>query len=419
VTANLARNGRTAGIMGLLDIGTAKTACLIVTPEQGLHGMRVLGAGLQPSRGLKAGTVIELDAVEHTVRGAVAAAERASGVTLREVFVSATCGRLKSSSFVANARIEGRVVTEADVERLMGAARTFAERDGRALLHMDCLAYRVDDTAGLHDPLGLAGRTLSADLVAVTADDAPLRNLQHVVERTYLSVAGLVPALLASGVAATTEEERQLGVISVDMGAGTTSLAMFAEGHLVAADVVPVGGNHITFDIARALSAPLLEAERIKQDYGTLAKAACDHHELISYTLAGEEAPALYQTTAGEVRNLVRARVRALFEHVAERIERTGLASQAPRRMVLTCGTSQLPGIGEVAAEHFSRPVRVASGVSMAGMPPGCGADAFSTAAGMAQVVMSSAVAGRGGRSREGLPDRYLQRVGQWLRESF
>lgn len=419
MSGNLNHRGRAGGVIGLLDIGTAKTACLIVAAEPGPQGPHVLGAGLQPSRGLKAGTVVELDAVEHTVRAAVNAAERASGLTLQDVFVAVTCGRLKSSSFVANAKIESAVVAEADIDRLTTAARTFAERDGRALLHLDCLTYRIDDAAGLHDPLGLAGKTLSADFVAVTADDAPLRNVRHVIERAYLSTAGLVPALLASGLAATTEEERQLGIISVDMGAGTTSLAVFAEGHLLAGDVVPVGGNHVTFDIARALSAPLFEAERIKLDYGTLASAACDHHELISYTLAGEDTPALYQTTAGEVRNVVRARMRALFEHVAERIERTGLANCAPRLMVLTGGASQLPGLGEVAAAHFSRPVRVASGTPMAGMPAGCSAAGFSTAAGMARLVLSSAAASRVGRAGSGLPDRYLQRVGQWLRESF
>ena len=148
---------------------------------------------------------------------------------MEEVFLSVACGRLKSSTFTANTEIEGRVVGSADIERLMAAARTHVERDGRTLLHMNCISYRLDGAAGIGEPLGLAGRTLGADLHAVTADEAPLRNLLQVVERAYLSAAGLVPAPYASGLAATTEEERQLGVVAIDIGAGTTTLAAFAQ----------------------------------------------------------------------------------------------------------------------------------------------------------------------------------------------
>ena len=263
-------------ILGLLDIGTGKTVCLIVAAARhgGAGDVEVLGVGQQASRGLKAGTVIELDAVEQCVRAAVTDAERAAGTELRQVLLAVACGRLKSTSFAADAKIGGRAVTEADIGRLMSASRSYVERDGRALLHLNCVGYRLDGAAGIAAPHGLAGKLLSADLHAVSADAAPLRNLVHAAERAYLSVTGLVPAPYAGSPAATTAEERRAGVVALDFGAGTTGLAVFAEGHLLANDVIPVGGHHITFDIARALQISLAQAERIKAIYGTLDAAA-------------------------------------------------------------------------------------------------------------------------------------------------
>src|SRR5438477_354163 len=195
--------------------------------------VRVLGTGVCPSRGLKSGTIFELHEAEQAVREAVALAEQAAGLAVDSVLLAVACGRLKSSTFTADTNIEGRVVEVADIERLTTAARKHVERDGRTLLHMNCISYRLDGTAGIGHPLGLAGKTLGSDLHAVTADDAPLRNMMHVAERAYLSASALVPAPYASALAATTGEERQLGVLCLDIGAGTTCLATFAQGHLL------------------------------------------------------------------------------------------------------------------------------------------------------------------------------------------
>ena len=174
MAASLGANRQTDDVIGLLDIGNSKTVCLIAAvPMSGRNPSRarVLGIGVQPTRGLKAGVVVALDEAEQAVRAAVAQAERSAGVRVEEVFMSVACGRLKSSTFTANTEIEGRVVGSADIERLMAAARTHVERDGRTLLHMNCISYRLDSAAGIGEPLGLAGRTLGADLHTVTADE--------------------------------------------------------------------------------------------------------------------------------------------------------------------------------------------------------------------------------------------------------
>jgi len=299
----------------------------------------------------------------------------------------------------------------------MAAARKHVERDGRTLLHMNCISYRLDGTTGIGHPIGLAGRTLGSDLHAVTADEAPLRNMLHVLERAYLTGSGLVPAPYVSALAATTGEERQLGILSLDMGAGTTSLATFAKGHLLSNDVVPIGGNHATFDIAQTLSASVYEAERIKKDHVTLARAAGDDQDVIAYALADEEAGAASSTTKGEVRAIVRDRMLLLLGDVAGRLERSNVARYA-KRIVLTGGASQQAGLSELVEDFFARPVRMAQIQPVGGLPAGFASPAYSTVVGLVQVALDPTAGThweQGGLEATG----YLQRMGQWLRESF
>jgi cell division protein FtsA len=251
----------------------------------------------------------------------------------------------------------------------------------------------------------------------VTADDAPLRNMMHVVERAYLSAAGLVPAPYASALAATTGEERQRGVLCLDIGAGTTSLAAFAQGHLLSCEVVPIGGQHATFDLAQALSAPVYEAERIKKHHVSLARAAGDDRESIAYALAEEEGGAASRTTKGEVRAVVRERMLRLFGEVASRLERSQTTRFA-KRIVLTGGASQQAGLDDLAADLFARPVRVAQIEPVDDVLAPFANAAFSTPAGLVQVALDPSAGTlweRHGPETTG----YLRRMGQWLRESF
>ncbi len=420
----LGSNRRTDDVLGLLDIGTSKTVCVIIAVPQSRAAaslrqveVRVLGIGVCPSRGLKSGTVFELHEAEQAVRDAVAQAEQAAGMAVESVLLAVACGRLKSSTFTADTNIEGRVVDAADIEGLMAAARKHVERDGRTLLHMNCISYRLDGTAGIGHPLGLAGKTLGSDLHAVTADEAPLRNMLHVVERAYLTASGLVPAPYVSALAATTGEERQVGVLCLDIGAGTTSMATFAQGHLLSNDVVPIGGNHATFDLAQTLSASVYEAERIKKDHVTLASAAGDDQDVIAYVLADEEAGAASSTTTGQARAIVRGRMLRLFGDVSGRLERSNVARYA-KRIVLTGGASQQAGLSELAADFFARPVRIARIQPVGGLPAQFAGPAYSTAVGLVQVALDPTAGTQweqGGVEAGG----YLQRMGQWLRESF
>jgi cell division protein FtsA len=351
-------------VFGVVDVGTSKTVCLIVAaPRRSLwlrRGPRALGFGHTPTRGLKAGVVIDPDRAEQSVRTALTQAERAAMTTAGGIYVAVSCGRMRSTFFAADTRVRQRRVAQPDIDKLLTAGCNYAQRDGRKLLHLNFVNYRLDGAPCAGNPLGLAGSDLSGELHAITADDGPVSSLQYIVERAGRPAIGVAPAPHASGIASATQDERQQGVICDDLGAGTTTLSMFAAGRLVAVDTLAVGGHHVTFDIARTLSTPFEEAERIKVLYGRLGAAASEDQGLVAYTRAGEEEPTLRQTTKAQLHDIISTRVADLLAHVVERMARMGTARSAGHRVVLTGGASQLPGLCELAGSVLARHVRIA-----------------------------------------------------------
>lgn len=412
-------------LIGILDIGTSKVAAAVLLAGQGVgakdHPIAagVVGLGVQRSKGVKAGVLTDLDEAEAAVRAAIGEAERAAGVHLDSVVVSASCGRIKSQHFTASTDVETGIVTDRDIEQIYSGAREFAERDGRMLLHLNRLGFRLDGAAGAMDPRRLAARQVSAQLHAVTADEAPLRNLLLLIERCYLACDGLVATPYASGLAATTAEERELGVTCIDLGAGTTSIGLFVEGRFVGAEVIPVGSQHITFDIAKALQTPLQEAERIKTLYGTLVSAQSDEHESFSYPLAGEEDGATYQTTKARLTEIIRPRMAQILGLARERMAHNGAAAYAEEKVVVTGGASQILGTAEFTANDLSRPVRLGRPLALPGLPESVAGPQFSTLIGLAgaAVVSDSEFSVYHGRSSPA--QGYLNRVGSWLKGGF
>lgn len=414
------------GPIGVLDVGTSKVACLIAAlgPAGGIEGhvppVHVLGVGYQRSRGVKAGVVTDLDEAEHAVRAAVGQAERMAGLTLSSIRVSVACGRLRSQLFSANAEVEAGGVGAADIRRVMNGGRAYAEREGRTLVHLNRLGFRLDRAAAVSDPRGMAARLLSADLHAVTADEAPVRNLVTAVERCHLDVAGLVAAPYASALSSTTADERRLGVTAIDIGAGAATLAVFSDGHFVHAEAVPVGGNHLTYDIARALQAPLAEAERIKVLYGTLIAAGSDGHETFEYPLAGDEEGATNRATRAQLRAILEPRVAGTLSLIAERLARAEARGVVSGSIVLTGGASQLVGLPEFASCVFDRPVRAAEMTRIAGLPEGISRPSLAVATGLLAAASRQHAPERGWREDDdGNGGSYLGRVGNWLKAGF
>lgn len=416
-------------VKGFLDIGSSKVCCLIVSGDfttnwsqrqpSAPSPLQVLGLGLHRSRGVKAGVVVDLDDAEQAVRAAVDQAERMAGTTLECVFLGVACGRLGSTNFKGHVELDSGLVRKRHVASLDAGARAFVERHGRTLISLNRIGYRLDSAGGIRDPLGMVGRRLTAQFHAVAADEAPLRNLMLLIERCHLSVEGLAPTALASTLAATTEEERRHGVTCLDIGGGVTTIAVFLHGHFVFADAVPVGGHQITLDIARSLLTPLAEGERIKTLYGTLAGAASDQHEVISYALAGEAEPTSQQTTKAALGSVVKRRIEGLLELVRERLDGCGVGHCAGEPVVLTGGTSQLLGIGEFFAKALGRPVRVAVPRPLGGMPGSGSSPGYSCVTGLVAAAQSSEFRVGAGIAPGSLGQSYFARIERWLQDSF
>lgn len=401
-------------IVGALDVGTSKIACMIfetAPPKRGVvQPTRVLGLGHQRSRGLKAGVITDTKDAEAAMRAAIAQAERCAGVTLDEVFVAITCGRIASLSFAAHAEPDGGVVGGSDITRLYQGARAYAERDGRVLIHMNRKQFRLDGVPGGDDPRGLATARLSADMHAVTADGAAISNLLHVVERCHLSVAGLVAAPFASALATTSEDERQLGVTVIDLGSGTTSWAAFDQGQFVNCEVLATGGHHLTFDIAQNLRCSLAEAERIKALYASMVNAASDVGDRFCYTPLESCEGGQQQMSRAELCEVVRPRMETLLPAVAGRLRAAGLANG---QVVLTGGASQLVGLVGFAQACFGVPVRLGRPPSLTGLATGADSPAFAAAVGLGLIAPSAVTDALDEDRRPGVG--YLSRVGRWI----
>lgn len=414
---------RTYRTFGLLDIGTSKTVAAVMVAEQGLSlsepSLRLAGLGLQRSRGVKAGVLTDLDEAESVVRAVLAQAERAAGVSVGNYTVSVAAGRLASAHCTARIDVETGRVTHDDLQRLMAAGESYAERDGRTLLHLNRLGYELDGVGGVRDPIGFSARRMAAGLHAVTADEGPLRNLLVLIDRCYAECDGLVASPYASALAVTTEEERQFGVTCIDFGAGTTTLALFADGVFAGVEAIPVGGQHLTYDIARALQTPLAEAERIKTLYGTLLNAQSDEHESISYPVAGEEDEGSFETTKARLTAIIRPRVQQLLGLVRERLALNAAGRFAGDKIVLTGGASQLLGLSEFVANEFGRHVRVGRPQDLVGLNASLGGPQLATLSGLAVLSARGSNELSTPSQRKGSKQGYLGRVGTWLKHAF
>jgi cell division protein FtsA len=418
-------------IVTALDIGTSKVCCLIgktsAAPDwfEGKGDavqFEVLGFDHTRAEGLKAGMVTHLDSAEHCIRSAVDAAERMAGVTVEDVHVSVTCGRLKSDSFSASVALASGAVRDDDVQRLLAGGRQYAARDKRTVLHALPTGYRLDENSGISEPQGMCGERLSVDLHAVTADEVAMRNLILVVERCHLGVASLVAAPYSSALAVVTPDEANLGVACIDFGAGTTTLSVIVDGHFIHADAIALGGNGVTTDIARTLSAPMEHAERLKTLHGSAFATLSDEREIITYPcVSGMSQGSLNQITKAQLACIIRPRVEEILDLMRRRLAGSGLAAEVTQHLVLTGGGSQLTGLPELASNMFGRPARLGRPRAMNGLPPVAAAPDFSAAIGLllhwarGDDKLGARTEQRFLRTGTG----YFAKVGEWIMENF
>jgi cell division protein FtsA len=373
---------RPSGAIGVLDIGTTKIVCIIGRVESD-GTTRSLGFGWQRARGVRNGGIVDIEEAERAIRGAVGQAENEADQRLKSITVNLSCGHPESRLFNVQWPVNGRAVSEADIRRVLLEARGRAAFDGRNIIHALPLGFAADDAQGIEDPRGLHCDLLSARVHVVDALHTAMLNLSGCLHRCDLEIADIVSAPLAAGTATLVEDERMLGATVIDMGGGTTGMAVFADGQLQHTAQLPIGGTHVTNDIARVLSTPVSHAERLKTLYGSAQASPDDEKELLPVPLVGEEDHHILKVPRSMVVNIIKPRVEETFELVKERLESSGLGRAAGGRVVLTGGASQLSGAREMATRILGRTVRHGRPATLRGLPDSASGPAFATAVGL------------------------------------
>lgn len=417
-------------IVSVLDIGSTKVVAMIgrLTPckESHIlpgrtHTIEVIGIGHQRSRGIKSGVIADLDAVESVIRLAVDAAERMAGLTVDSLIVNVSAGRLASDIYTATIDLGGQEVDESDLRKVLTAASLQSLRQDRVVLHSMPTGFSLDGERGIRDPQGMFGDLLGVDMHVVTSERAALKNLELAINRAHLSVEGIVATPYASGLAALVDDEVELGCAAIDMGGGTTTISVFAEGRLVHTDAISLGGNHVTMDLARGLSTRIEDAERIKVVHGSSLSTGADEREVVSVPPIGEDdRDQPIQVSRSLVTRIVRARIEETLELIRDRIQKSGFSPIVGKRVVLTGGASQLTGLSDTARRILARNVRIGRPMGVSGLPAAAKGPAFSTAVGLMiypQVAEMETYANVGSSLLIG--GGRIARVGRWIKESF
>jgi cell division protein FtsA len=421
-----------SAIVAALDIGTSKVACLIARLKPRVqqeplrrrsHAIEILGIGHTRARGIKSGTVVDLAEAEEAVRHAVAAAERMAGVELDSVIASVSAGRLSSELFTATVHVAGPTVTPGDVERVLAAGSRHSLRDGRVVLHSLPIGYALDSARGIRDPRGMLGKRLGVDIHVVTADIAALRNLMLAVEHCHLTVEAMVATPYMAGLAVLADDEADLGAAVIDMGAGTTTIAVFCGGHLVHADGFAVGGHHVTMDLARGLNANIADAERLKTLHGNVLAGVSDDRDVIPVPGAGvDDREPPHMVSRANLIGIIKPRVEEILEMTRDRLNASPFTADPRGRIILTGGASQLTGVAELATRTLGRQVRIGRPLGIAGLPEAAKGAAFAASAGLLvypQAAHLEHFEPRRTRQVATGTNGYFSRVGRWLRESF
>jgi cell division protein FtsA len=406
-------------VIAALDIGTTKVCCLIARVEADIP--QVLGIGHQISRGVRGGLIVDLEAAGASIVNAVHAAEQMAGETIERVVVNLSGGFSASHIIKAEIGVAGHEIGDAELQRVLDQGYLLREPGDRQIIHSVPVGFSIDDSRGIRDPRGMFGERLGVNMNVVTARAAGVRNHSAAIGRAHLAVDALVVSPYAAGLSSLVDDEIELGVTIVDMGGGTTTIGVFFDGNLIFADSVPVGGGHVTNDIARGLSTAVAHAERLKTLFGGALSASTDERETIAVPPIGEEDDGhVNHVPKSLLVGIIAPRIEETFELVRDRLEASGFDKIAGRRVVLTGGACQLHGAREFAGLILDKQVRIGRPLRVTGLAEATAGSAFSTTVGLLHFALSERAEGaRLGRGRSRRPNRLFGRVGHWLRENI
>ncbi len=361
---NGSEHGKKKGeVLAALDIGSSKIVSFIAK-RQADEQIKVVGVGHHLSNGMKCGVITDMDAVEHAIRHAMEAAETMAGMRVDRVAVNISGNHIVSRTCQLELPLHGREVTATDIDRVLSQSPDIAN-DGSdqfplEIIHTIPVSYSLDNQKGIRDPRGMVGHVLGTQLHVIAAGYGPVRTIGAVLARLDLEVEQMAVSAYASGLACLVPDEIDLGSVIIDMGAGTTTFAVFLDGQCVHTDGLALGGAHVTNDIARGLTTSLQQAERLKTLHGHALPSGADDRAMIEVPPMGEERQELTnRVPKSQLSAIIRPRLEEIFELVRGKLRGSGFDEAAGRRMVLTGGASQLPGVREMAQRLMDKQVRL------------------------------------------------------------
>lgn len=372
-----AKSSAKLGLLAALDIGSSKISCMIgelrgpkVRSASDLRShLRVIGFGQTASRGIKSGAVVDVGEAECAIRLAVDAAERAAQTSIHSLTIALSGGRPSTATYSGYVDTQTGVVGPRDVEAATWQALSQANTHGRPILHLHQVGHTLDNISEIAQPLGLHGSNLKTDLGVTTVDPAYLQNVALAVSRAHLQPANFVLASYAAGKSALTSDERNLGSVIIDIGGSVTAMAFIRNDKLVAAESFNMAGQLLTQDVAHGLSTSIVHAERMKTLFGNAIEGGHGEREMLAVPLLGERGPDSVQRVAKAfLTRILVARLEEIFEHCAMRLASPAFVKSANVRVVLTGGTSLMPGLAELASRILNRTVRIGSSSALNGM---------------------------------------------------
>lgn len=411
------------GVVAALDIGSSKVACL-VAEFQADGSYHVKGVGNRTCNGgVVAGAIVDMEITEQAIRASVDQAEKMAGTTVNQVVLSFSGGNPESRVIEVEVDIAGHAVSDEDLQGAITLAKKEIDFEEDGLLHAFPAAYAVDGNYGTKAPVGMYGKKLAVAVLVVTVAAGPLRNLKACVSRAHLNVGSVVLAPYASGLSCLVEDEAKMGSACIDLGGGTTGISIFAQGALVHAEVIPLGGVQVTEQVARGLLTPFEQAERLKTFSGSAIVEPADERQEIEVTQVGETgSDKVARVPRSALTSIVQKELELLFTTVAERLDASGFSGVAGQRVVLTGGVAQCEAIRDFASKVLGRQVRIGRPKKSGGLPVAAQASNFAGVVGLLEYISKSPAQAFGEEiAVDEVPAAKgaLGRLMHWFRENF
>ena len=386
------------GVVAILDVGSSKIACLVLRFDgtgrlsddnsigslAGQSGFRVVGAATTRSRGVKFGEVTAMQETERAIRTALQAAQKMADIRVDHVIACFSGANPRSYGLNAQTELEGQVVTENEIARVLAACEVPEYGAGREVLHAQPVNFALDHRSGLADPRGQLGQTLSVDMHMLTVDGDAIQNLAYCIKRCDLELAGVASSAYVTGISTLVEDEQELGAACIDMGGGSTGISIFMKKHMIYTDSVRMGGDHITADISMGLGVPTAKAEQIKTFNGGVHATGMDDREMID--IGGDTGDWEHDrrtVSRAELIGIMRPRVEEILEEVRARLDAAGFEHLPSQQIVLTGGCSQIPGLDALASRILGQQVRLGRPLRVHGLPQAATGPGFAGVVGL------------------------------------